>query len=105
MPSVDFDAHGNRWLHWSPYWKMAGVYVIKGTIPGWFGGEYAYVGLSHNIAKRLESHRAEAAAGSHANEDLQHLIQEAGPTLSFSVIWVCRRGLSTVIQINYGLCK
>ena len=91
MPSVDFDAHEHHWLHWSPYWKMAGVYVIKGTIPGWFGGEYAYVGLSRNIAKRLESHRAEAASGSHANKDLQRLIQEAGPTLSFSVIWVCRR--------------
>ena len=46
---------------------MAGVYVIKGTIPGWFGGEYAYVGLSRNIAKRLEWHRAEATAGSHTN--------------------------------------
>ena len=52
MPSVDFNAHEHRWLQWSPYWKMAGVYVIKGTIPGWFGGEYAYVGLSRNIAKR-----------------------------------------------------
>ncbi|MDA0912546.1 MAG: hypothetical protein O2818_03840 [Bacteroidetes bacterium] len=91
MPSFDFDAHENNWLHWSPYWKVAGVYVIKGTMPGWFGREYAYVGLSRNIAKRLESHRADAADGSHVNGDLQRLIQKAGPTLSFSVIWVCRR--------------
>lgn len=91
MPFVDFNSPENPWLRWSPYWKMAGVYVIKGAIPGWFGGEYAYVGLSHNIAKRLESHRAEAAAGIHANQDLQRLIQKAGPTLSFSVIWICKR--------------
>ena len=91
MPSVDFNAYEHRWLQWSPYWKMAGVYVVKGTIPGWFGGEYAYVGLSRNIAKRLEWHRVEATAGSHTNEDLQRLIQKAGTTLSFSVIWICRR--------------
>ena len=91
MPSVNFRAHEHPWLQWSPYWKIAGVYLIKGTIPGWFGGEYAYIGLSRNIAKRLEWHRAEAAAGSHTNQDLQRLFQKAGPTLTFSVIWICRR--------------
>jgi len=60
MPSVDFNAHEHPWLQWSLDWKMAGVYLIKGTIPGWLGGEYAYIGLSRNIAKRLEWHRAEA---------------------------------------------
>lgn len=91
MPSVDFNAHEHPWLQWSPYWKTAGVYLIKGTLPGWLGEEYAYIGLSRNIAKRLEWHRAEAASGTHTNQDLHRLIQKAGPTLTFSVIWVCRR--------------
>ena len=89
MNKLNFQAKKHLWLNWGSYWKVPGIYVISGTLPGWFGENIAYIGLSRNIAQRLEMHRTHALSDTHANKAVQNLILNAGETLEFSVLWIC----------------
>ena len=89
MQDVNLDAHKNPWLSWNPYYKQGGVYVVWGAY-----GE-AYVGLSRNIATRLNQHNEEARNGSHTNYKFQRMYDDANGKLTYSLAWLSKSSWNT----------
>jgi hypothetical protein len=84
MQDVNLEADKKHWLSWAPYYKLGGVYVVWGNY-----GE-AYIGLSRNIAIRLNQHNEEAKNGTHINDRFQRMYDDASGNLAYSVVWLSK---------------